>query len=221
MRRERLALHDGHDFELEEPTMKILFSPFSPYVRKCLAVAHELGLDDRIQLLPSSAHPVQRDRAIIANNPLGKVPTFFTDDGQVLYDSRVICEYLNDLAQGALFPQGATRWDTLTLHALGDGMLDACLLARYEDVARPEAIRWPEWRAAQLDKVETSLAHLEARDASLANRADIGTLTLGCALWYLDVRFDTLGWRERYPRMAQWYAAFSQRPSMRAAWALA
>lgn len=201
--------------------MKILFSPFSPYVRKCLVSGMELGLNDRITLLPSNAHPVNRDREIIAINPLGKVPTFFTEDGQVLYDSRVICEYLNDLAQGALFPAaGRARWDTLTLQSLGDGILDAALLARYEDVARPEAFRWADWKAAQLDKIETSLAALNARPAWLADRVDIGSIAVGCALWYLDLRFADWGWRERYPQMAEWYAEFSQRPSMKARWSL-
>lgn len=201
--------------------MKILFSPFSPYVRKCLVVAHELGLNDKLQLLPSNAHPVNRDQEIIRDNPLGKVPTFHSDDGQVLYDSRVICEYLNDLARGSLFPaSGTARWQALTLQALGDGMLDAALLARYEDVARPEALRWPEWRAAQLDKAETALAHLDARPALLAQRVDIGAITVGCALWYLDLRFADFVWRDRHPQVAQWYATFGQRPSMRAQWAL-
>jgi glutathione S-transferase len=201
--------------------MKILFSPFSPYVRKCLVSAHELGLNERLQLLPSNAHPVNRDREIIAANPLGKVPTFFSDDGQVLYDSRVICEYMNDLAQGTLFPaSGKARWQALTLQSLGDGILDAALLARYEDVARPEALRWPEWRAGQLDKAETALAHLDARPELLAGRVDIGSIAVGCALWYLDVRFADSAWRERHAPVAQWYAGFSQRPSMRAQWSL-
>jgi glutathione S-transferase len=202
--------------------MKIYFSPFSPYVRKCLVAGHELGLNERIELLPSNANPVQRDQEIIAKNPLGKVPTFLTDDGQVLYDSRVICEYLDDLAGGTLFPRsGKARWETLTLQSLADGMLDACLLARYEDVARPEALRWAEWRAAQLDKVETSLAHLETCSQQLDGRVDMGSLTIGCALWYLDLRFPEVNWRSRYPQVAQWFAVFSQRPSMQAAWALA
>jgi glutathione S-transferase len=201
--------------------MKILFSPFSPYVRKCLVLAHELGLNDRIELLPSNAHPVNRDRDIIANNPLGKVPTFFTDDAQVLYDSRVICEYLNDLVDGSLIPRsGPERWATLTLQSLADGMLDAALLARYEDVARPEALRWSEWRAAQLDKLETSLTWLEAHPEKLRARVDLGTLTLGCTLWYLDLRFPDLGWRERHQGIAGWYAQFSQRPSMAMTWSL-
>ena len=201
--------------------MKILFSPASPYVRKCLVAAHELGLSGRVQLLPSNAHPVQRDPEIVRSNPLGKVPTLFTDDGRVLYDSRVICEYLDDLAGGSLIPaSGPRRWETLTLQSLGDGILDAALLARYEDVARPEALRWPEWRAGQLDKAETSLAHLEASPAVLDGRVDLGTVALGCALWYLDLRFADFAWRERFPGMARWYAAFSQRPSMQAQWSL-
>ena len=169
--------------------MKILFSPFSPYVRKCLVTAHELGLDHKIQLLPSNAHPVNRDRQIIETNPLGKVPTLYTDDGQTLYDSRVICEYLNSLADGPLFPaSGRQRWSTLTQQSLGDGILDAALLARYEDVARPEEFRFTDWKLAQMDKFETSLTALNNEPSQLAGRVDIGTLTVGCALWYLDLR---------------------------------
>ena len=202
--------------------MQIYFSPFSPYVRKCLVTAHELGLNDRVQLLASNAHPVARDQDIIAKNPLGKVPTFITDDGVVLYDSRVICEYLNDMANGSLLPSsGAARWNTLTLQALGDGILDGALIARYEDVARPEPLRWPQWRAAQLDKADTALAHLSVNAALIApDRVDMGTLTVACALWYLDLRFADFAWRERHPAVATWYAAFSKRPSLQASWVL-
>jgi glutathione S-transferase len=199
--------------------MKILFSPFSPYVRKCLVTAHELGI--KLTLLPSNAHPVNRDREIIAINPLGKVPTFFTDDGQVLYDSRVICEYLDHLGGGRLLPQPSKdRWTTLTLLSLGDGMLDAALLARYETVARPEERQWKEWREAQLDKIETSLTALNAHPEWLQNRVDLGSIAIGCALWYLDLRFADYGWRERHPEVAAWYATYSQRESMQQTWAL-
>lgn len=199
--------------------MKILFSPFSPYVRKCLVAAHELSL--KLTLLPSNAHPVNRDREIIANNPLGKVPTFFTDDGQVLYDSRVICEYLDHFAGGLLLPPpGKDRWTTLTLQSLGDGMLDAALLARYETVARPEERQWEGWRDAQLDKIETSLAALNDHPEWLRNRVDLGSIAIGCALWYLDLRFSDNGWRKRHPGVAEWYAAYSQRDSMLQTWAL-
>jgi glutathione S-transferase len=201
--------------------MKLFFSPTSPYVRKCLVLAHELGIVSQLKLLPSNAHPVNRDHTIVLNNPLGKVPTLITDDGQVLYDSRVICEYLDARAGGKLFPGGgAARWQALTLQSLCDGILDAALLARYEDVARPETMRWPEWRAGQLDKAETSLAHLQRHPHLLDERVDIGTLSMACALWYLDLRFTEMAWRERYPAVAAWYAGFSQRESLRATWAL-
>ncbi|CAN7718962.1 glutathione S-transferase [Variovorax sp. LjRoot290] len=201
--------------------MKIYFSPFSPYVRKCLVAGHELGLNDRIRLLPSNAGPIQRDKELIAKNPLGKVPTFITDDGQVLYDSRVICEYLDDLAGGNLFPRtGSARWAALTLQSLGDGILDGALLARYEDVARPEALRWSEWRAGQLDKAETSLAHLDSHPEMLEGRVDIGSLTVACALWYLDLRFANFDWRSRHAGVASWFAKFSQRASLQGTWAL-
>ncbi len=201
--------------------MKILFSPNSPYVRKCMVAAYELGLNDRVQLLSSNAHPIQRDAQIIGDNPLGKVPTFFTDDGQVLFDSRVICEYLNELTKGSLLPaQGARRWETLTLQSLGDGMMDASLLARYEDVTRPDHLKWSDWRVAQLDKVETSLAWLCVHSELLKSRVDMGSIAIGCALWYLDLRFADLGWRDRHSNMAKWYAEFSQRPSMSTTWSL-
>ncbi len=202
--------------------MKIYFSPFSPYVRKCLVVAHELGLHERIGLLPSNVSPVNRDREVMARNPLAKIPTLIADDGLVLYDSRVICEYLDELAHGSLFPRsGPQRWAALTLQSLGDGILDAAVLARYEDAARPEALRWAEWRAGQLDKSETSLAWLDTHRHLLSpERIDIGSLTLACALWYLDLRFADIGWRARHPAVANWYAEISRRPSLQMTWSL-
>jgi len=151
---------------------------------------------------------------------VGTVPTLFTDDGQVLYDSRVICAYLNHLGHGSLIPEGDARWQTLTLQALGDGMLAACLIARYEDVARPEALQWPQWRAAQLDKVHTGLAHLARQIDALNGRVDLGSLTIACLLWYLDLRFSDLDWRAHHADIARWYADFSQRPSLAMQWAL-
>ncbi len=201
--------------------MKLFFSPTSPYVRKCLVVAHELGLNDRITLLPSNVHPVNRDAVIIAHNPLGKVPTFFTDEGLALYDSRVICEWLDDRFSGGLFPRsGAARWPALVLQSLADGILDAALLARYETILRSDAQRSPEWLAGQMDKIHTALQSLEQAPDTLQGRVDIGTLSLACALWYLDLRFDDWGWRGRYPALATWAAAFTQRPSLSATWSL-
>lgn len=200
--------------------MKLFFSPTSPFVRKCLATAHELNLDAQLTLLPSSANPINRDQTIIANNPLGKVPTLITGDGLALYDSRVICEYLNALAGGDLFPVGPARWEALALQSLADGIMDAALLARYETSLRPEALRWPAWVGGQMDKIETSLRHLEQHPQGLTQAVHIGALTLGCALWYLDLRYAELGWRQRFPAVAAWAQAFMGRPSMTRAWSL-
>jgi glutathione S-transferase len=201
--------------------MKLFFSPTSPYVRKCMAVACELQLDEQIELLPSSAHPINRDQTIIPSNPLGKVPTLVTGDGMALYDSRVICEYLNALGKGDLFPaSGAPRWEALTLQALGDGIMDAALLARYEGFVRPEGMRWPEWQAGQMDKIETSLRQLDQHPQALASPLNIGQLTLGCALWYLSLRFPELDWKARFPALAAGSQALMQRTSMTKTWAL-
>jgi glutathione S-transferase len=199
---------------LENP-LKIYFAAASPYVRKCLVGAHELGLYERIERLPANAHPVNRDRAIVAHNPLGKIPTLITDDGTVLYDSRVIIEYLNDLGDGNLIPdRGPARWKVLVEQALADGMLDAALLARYENVVRPEALRWSEWTAGQLDKITTGLAAIEGQALEFGDRVDLGTIAFACALGYLDFRFPTLPWRDQHPNTAAWYEWFGGRDSM-------
>ncbi len=197
--------------------MKIYFSPASPYVRKCMVTAHELGLVGRIEKLPSAANPVKRDASVVASNPLGKVPTLITDDDQILYDSRVICEYLDTLAQGSLFARGSKhRWQVLTEQSLGDGLLDAALLVRYEAMMRPEALRWADWTQGQMEKIASCLQALEARSGTLGERVDIGTITLGCALGYLDFRFPDYDWRSAHPQAAAWFAVFNQRPAMQA-----
>jgi glutathione S-transferase len=206
---------------LRNHTMKLFFSVTSPYVRKCLVVAHELGVSDRITLLPSNAHPVNRDATIIAANPLGKVPTFFTDDGTPLYDSRVICEWLDATHGGTLFPRdGAARWQALVLQSLADGVLDAALLARYEGFVRPEALRWPEWLGGQMDKVHTSL-HLAGTGAAAAagpcrHRHAVAGLRTGLP----GPALRRLGLARRYPQLAAWAADFMRRPSLQASWSL-
>ncbi|MGR4869334.1 glutathione S-transferase [Variovorax sp. LARHSF232] len=197
--------------------MQIFYSPASPFVRKCMVVAHELGVADRIEKLPSAAGPVKRDASILPKNPLGQVPTFLTDDGQVLFDSRVICEYLDTAHDGHLFPAGgAARWARLTELSLADGMTSAALLARYETMLRPEALRWSDWTDGQLDKVRTGLEWLEAAAPSFGDRVDIGTIAFGCALGYMDFRFPSVDWRAQAPSSAKWFATFNQRPSMQA-----
>jgi glutathione S-transferase len=195
--------------------MKLYYSATSPYVRKCLVSAHELGLRERIELLPATPHPVNRDRALVVRNPLGKVPTLLTDDGEVLYDSRVICEYLNALGDRHLLPtKPAARWAIYRDEALADGILDAAVLVRYETFARPESLRWKDWIDGQMDKVTCGLAEIEQRADSFDQRVDFGTIAIGCALGYLDFRFAPLGWKNSYPRTAAWFERFAARESM-------
>jgi glutathione S-transferase len=196
--------------------MKLFFSPASPYVRKVMVVAHEHGIADRIEKLPSAVWPTKRDMTVVASNPLGKVPTALRDDGGPLYDSRVVCEYLDAGQGGTLFGTGEARWRNLVDQSVADGILDAGLLIRYETLIRPAELKYAEWESAQYDKIHAALALLERRAGDLADRIDIGTISIACALGYLDFRFGDLNWRASHPGLAAWYAAFAARPSMQA-----
>lgn len=196
--------------------MKLLYSPASPYARKVLVLAHETGVFSRLEVVTAGASPTGPSPDVAAHNPLGKIPALVLDDGTALYDSRVICEYLDGLSQGPrLFPEGTARWDALVRQALADGLLDAALLARYERVLRPEPQRWDAWDAGQTAKIRAALDRFEAVVADMP-ALDIGTVTMACALGYLDFRFPDLAWRDGRPATAAWYAVFEGRPSMAA-----
>ena len=196
--------------------LHLFYGPTSPYVRKVMVTAHELGIADQIEKLPSAPSPIKRDERIAAANPLAKIPAALTQDGDTLFDSRVICEYLDAQVPGLnLFPADQkARWQALTLQALGDGLLDAALVSRYEMTVRPEAQRWPSWVEGQMMKVDAALARLENDTETLAGPLTIGTITVGCALGYLDFRFAHRSWRKDHEHLAQWYATFAERPSM-------
>lgn len=197
--------------------MKLYYSITSPFVRKCMVVAHHLGLADQIEKLPSAAHPVSRDKTILPSNPLGQVPTLITDDGAAMFDSRVVCEYLDSLGKGNFFPsKGAARWRVLTEQSLADGILDAALLLRYEGAVRPEELRWRDWTAGQMDKITVGLEHFDKAVDVNAQRLDIGAVALGCALGYLDFRFADYDWRSQCPNLAAWYEVFARLPAMQA-----
>src|SRR5579864_4922347 len=180
--------------------MKLRYAAASPFVRKVLVVAHERGLRDRIELVPTTVSPVEANAALAPENPLMKVPSLTTDDGQVLFDSPVICEYLDRMARGRkLFPAaGPARWKALCQQALGDGVLDALVLCRYETL-RPADRRWPGWTDGQMRKAHGGLAALDRED--LGGPRTIGQVTVGCMLGYLDFRFPEDGWRQRHPRL--------------------
>ena len=195
--------------------MKLYYSATSPYVRKVMVLSIETGQRDALQLIDTVLSPVSPNAALNADNPLGKVPALVLDDSRVLYDSRVICEYLDTLHQGAhWFPNDSQRWDALRRQALSDGILDAAVLSRYETFLRPAALRWNDWFSGQQQKIIRALDELQASLTDWAERLDIGALTAACALGYLDFRFPDLDWRNGRAGLSAWYEAFSQRPSI-------
>ena len=195
--------------------LKLHWSPKSPYVRKVMICARELGVLDRLELMRSVAAMTKPNQRLMQDNPLSKIPTLVLEDGLVLFDSAVICEYLNDLVAGPLFPAaGRARWEALRWHAFGDGLLDALILWRNE---RERATPLPVLMDAFDLKTRASLAVLEGEAAQLeAAPFTIGTVALACALGYLDYRFEMLGWRGLAPRLAAWHAGIAGRASVKA-----
>ena len=197
--------------------MKLYYSPTSPYVRKVTVLLHETGQIDDVELLSSSTFPTAPAAGLGAKNPLLKVPALERDDGPALYDSRVICAFLDARGDANMYGTGARKWDTLTLEATADGILDAALLITYEARLRPEGTRWDEWSDAQWGKIETACAALNTRWMShLQGPLDMGQIAVACALGYVDFRHDARGWRQGCDALAAWYADFSERDSMRA-----
>ncbi|MBP7649104.1 MAG: glutathione S-transferase [Phenylobacterium sp.] len=194
--------------------MKLFYSPASPYARKVLVVAQELGI--ALEVVQVGANPAGApDPTLAAANPLAKIPALLRDDGSSLHDSRVICEYLDSLSSKPLTPPaGEARWSVLVEVSAADGLLDAALLARYEVALRPEPLRWPEWLAGQMGKIERALDFFEThpRDGENPSLADIA---VACALGYLDFRFAHLDWRASRPKLAAFFAAISERPSLK------
>lgn len=197
--------------------MKLRYSPTSPYVRKVMVVALETGVAERIERIPTMVAPTKPNEEVARENPLVKVPALTTDDGMVLYDSPVICEYLDTLHQGPkLFPaSGKARWLALRQQALGDGILDAAILGRYE-ILRPKEYQWQDWIDAQLRKVRGALAALEIETEAgeLGGQLGIGQITIACALGYLDFRYAAEEWRGKHRRLAAWFDDFSKRKSI-------
>ncbi len=198
--------------------MRLHYSPASPYVRKVLVTAYEAGLEAHIETVPASVSPVAVDTTVVASNPLGKIPCLVTDEGETLYDSRVIAAYLDSRHSGhKLFPhEGPARWIALRREALADGICDASILCRYETVLRPQDRQWQDWLDGQRQKIERALDRLEAEVESFPVLPDIGQIAVAVALAYRDFRFADEDWRKHRPKLAAWYATFAQRPSMQA-----
>jgi glutathione S-transferase len=197
--------------------MKLYYSPSSPYARKVRILAIEAKLDKKIEMVNAALTPVAPNADVDKHNPVGKIPALSVK-GMDLFDSPVICEYLDTHHKGRkFFPRkGRERWVALRQQAMADGLLDAALLARYEGALRPEDKRWSDWSKGQMKKVEGVLDALEAESKSLKGKLSIGTISIVCALGYLDFRFAHLDWRGKRPKLAKWFSTISKMPSVKA-----
>jgi glutathione S-transferase len=194
--------------------MRLWQNPASPFARKVRIVAREAGLLSRTEEISVAVSPVNPNADLAAQNPLVKIPALQTDDGKVLYDSSVICEYLDSLNPGAhMLPPGAARWDALRLQSLCDGILDAAVLCRYEMAVRPEQYHWNDWVKGQFGKIRNGLDSLAKEAPSWGTSFGIGQIGAACVLGYLDFRFGDEKWRER-AALAAWYESVKQRPSV-------
>ena len=194
--------------------MKLHWSPRSPFVRKVMAFAHETGLAGRIERVRSVVETTRLNPELMRLNPLNRIPTLGADDGTVLFDSTLICEYLDELHPGVrLFPEApGERWEALRWHALGEGMMEIAVLWRNE-VLRPQPSG--EYLRAYERKILATVGRLEENAIPLEKaKISIGHIAVGCALGYLEFRFPELRWRDAHPKLAAWYAEFARRPSM-------
>ena len=189
--------------------MTLLSHPFSPYGRKVKIATALKGLKDRIEVVQVDTNPLE-NTDITRANPLGKIPALVIDGDTAIYDSHVICEYLDSLAPApALFPKGGVeRMRTLTLGALCDGILDAALLLVYEKRFRPEEKRHAPWQERQQGKIDRAIDQLERNPPAWGASPDYGHLTLACALGYLDFRHEGR-WRAGHPGLVAWLDEFA------------
>ena len=199
------------------PSMTLFHNPASPFVRKVRVLLIETGQQDRVALLASMPSPVAPDAQLVQGNPVGKIPALRLADGSVVHDSRVILDYLDHQHVGnPLIPRdGSARWRRLTLASMADGIMDAAVLVRYESALRPVEKHWAPWLDEQRNKIRRTLAELEQDAiAELASHFDVASISVACALGYLDFRHPDMHWRADNPKLAAWYAEVGQRPSM-------
>lgn len=195
--------------------MQVRVNAASPFARKVRIVLRETGLSERVQEVQTAVNPVAPNTDLAGQNPLVKIPALTLDDGTAVYDSRVICEYLDSISGSRLFPQsGLERWRALTLQSLCDGILDAAVLVRYEMAVRPEPIRWTKWIEGQRAKIDGGLAALEQAQPAFGSQFGIGQVGAACVLGYLDFRFPEIDWRARCPGLKRWFEDASKRASV-------
>jgi glutathione S-transferase len=198
--------------------MKLYWSSASPYARKVVITAIETGLDKKLQTVATAVAPNKPNADLAPQNPLMKVPTLVTDGGEILFDSRVICEYLDSLHDGRkLFPPtGGERWRALRLQSLADGITDAGILCRYETGIRPAEKQWDGWIEGQRLKAIQGLDAIENDGDLLSGAVNIGHIALGCSIGWMEFRNTHGDIRQGRPKLFRWYDEFLKRPSMQA-----
>lgn len=195
--------------------MKLCYAAASPFVRKVMVVLHETGQLGDVEIIEVATTPVAPACDVSARNPLSKIPALELADGATLYDSRVICAYLDDRAGADLYPTGAARWETLTLEATADGIMDAAVLAVYERRVRPADKQFDGWIEAQWGKVAGGLSALNGKwMGHLNGPMDMGHIAVACALGYLDFRHADREWRQNNDALAGWFKSFESRDAM-------
>lgn len=194
--------------------MKLYYSPTSPFVRKVNIFAIEVGLDKKIEWVKTN--PWLAEDILTTENPLSKIPTLITDDNQVIYDSRVICEYLDTLHHGIkLHPsKEQDRWPVLRLQALADGIVESGIL-RFLETKRPKELQSSDWDSNQKGSVIRGLDNLENTVSEWGNNLDIGVISVACVLGWLDFRFANEDWRTGRDQLNSWFAEFSKRESIK------
>jgi glutathione S-transferase len=194
--------------------MKLLYQTHSPYARKALVFAHEAGLADMLEVIHEETSPTQKNAEVFAQNPLGKVPVLIRDEGSAIFDSDVICAYLDTMALRSLYPAGGEeRWAALRLQALAQGLCDAGIALRWERTRRPEPLRYEPLAQGYELKLVTAYDWLEA-EADFSGDLHMGHIALATALDWLAFR-GLPDFRTGRPRLASWFAQFVERPSMK------
>lgn len=202
--------------------MRIHGDVISPFTRMCLVTAHELGLKDKVRLVGAHVKPAEVNDTLARLSPIGKIPVLETDHGHAIYDSRVIMEYLAHHAGAKQFipDDGVKRFRVLTLLALAQGVADAAVAYRYEQVQRPEPMRWPEYKQRQKTRIEDGLNDIETQWMDALGDVNAASVAVACMLGYVDFRHDALNWRQGRPHLDAFAKRFNARLSMEA-WPLA
>jgi glutathione S-transferase len=195
--------------------MRLMHGKLSPFVRKVMIAAIEKGLEDRIEIVPTAVGAGKVNRELMQLNPTGKIPTLVLDDGASVYDSLVICDYLDSVKEEPkLVPSaGPARLSALRLNAIADGLLVAGVLAKGE-LSRPPEKQWPEWLDAQFAKVRQCVVALDQSIAVDGSRMSVGTIATICALGWLDFRVPEVTWRTGHPALAVWFDEQSKRDAV-------